>query len=509
MLKIIDNFLNRTTMYRVVLYYLMALWLVAFVFSFFGLLLYIPLSMVISLIILLATAWATNNVFAYVFKVPANIESIYISVFILALIISPALTPTEYIFLGWAGIIAMASKYIFTLKHKHIFNPVAFSVALTAFFINGNASWWIGTLAMTPFVLIGGWMILRKIKRSDLALSFFSVALGTILVFGFLGGMNIFNILWKTLIASPILFFAFVMLTEPLTTPPSRFLRILYGTLVGFLFLPQMHFGSFYFTPELALLFGNIFSYLVSPKRRLTLKLKKAVQVSPDTVEFIFDSDYPLKFKPGQYLEWTLGHKKIDNRGNRRYFTIASSPTEKELRLGVKFYQKPSSFKKALAQMNDGENIIVSQLSGDFVLPRNKKKKLVFIAGGIGITPFRSMIKYLMDKKQKRDIILIYSNKKEVDIVYKEIFDLASQNINLKVLYTLTDLDFQGQSLRKWTGKTGIVDGRFILNEVKDWAERTFYISGPPFMVAGIEKAIKNLGISQSKIKTDFFPGFA
>jgi ferredoxin-NADP reductase len=156
--------------------------------------------------------------------------------------------------------------------------------------------------------------------------------------------------------------------------------------------------------------------------------------------------------------------------------------------------------------MNDGDTIIASQLSGDFVLPRNKKKKLVFIAGGIGITPFRSMIKYLIDTKQKRDIILIYSNKTEMDIVYKDIFDQASGILNLKTIYTLTDLK-DGQT--NWVGKRGFVDGKMILEEIKDWQERTFYISGPPSMVAGTEQVIKNLGLSSGHIKTDFFPGFA
>jgi len=116
----------------------------------------------------------------------------------------------------------------------------------------------------------------------------------------------------------------------------------------------------------------------------------------------------------------------VDSRGNRRYFTIASSPTEKELRLGVKFYPNGSSFKKALASMNEADTIIASQLSGDFIMPSNKKKKLVFIAGGIGITPFRSMIKYLIDTKQKRDIVLIYSNRTKTDVIYKNIFDSAA-----------------------------------------------------------------------------------
>lgn len=493
-------------MYRVVLYYLMALWLIALIFSFFHFLPYSSIAMIISLIILLAVSYATNYIFSFIFKVPANVESIYISVFILALIITPAVISSEYIFLGWAGILAMASKYIFAIKHKHIFNPVAFSVAVTAFFINQTASWWVGTFALTPFVLLGGLMIIRKIKRKDLALSFFITALFTILAFTFFAGGNMLNTLSEALFFSPLLFFTFIMITEPLTTPPSKVLRIFYGVLVGFLFAPQVHFGTFYLTPELALLFGNVFSYLVSPKKRLTLKLKQAVQIASDAAEFIFSSDSPLNFKPGQYLEWTLGHEKSDSRGNRRYFTIASSPTEKDLRLGVKFYPEGSSFKKALLDMKEGDTVIASQLAGDFVLPRNREKKLVFIAGGIGITPFRSMIKYLIDMKQRRDVVLIYANKRKIDVAYKDLLNSASRILGMKIIHVITD---QKNMSMQPALRTGRVDERVILEEIKDWKERTFYISGPPSMVENTEKVIKNLGLGRSQIKTDFFPGFA
>jgi len=111
--------------------------------------------------------------------------------------------------------------------------------------------------------------------------------------------------------------------------------------------------------------------------------------------------------------------------------------------------------------MNKKDIIIASQLSGDFVLPRNKRKKLVFIAGGIGITPFRSMIKYLIDKKEKRDIVLFYSNKKEEDIVYKNIFDEASKSLNLKIIYTLTNLE---NNQTKWIGHTEFINA-FMLKK--------------------------------------------
>ena len=150
--------------------------------------------------------------------------------------------------------------------------------------------------------------------------------------------------------------------------------------------------------------------------------------------------------------------------------------------------------------------MIASQLSGDFVLPRNKKKKLVFIAGGIGVTPFRSMIKYLIDTREKRDIVLIYANKTEEDIAYKNILDLAVEILDLRVIYVVSDLK---DKTKQWTGKMGYVNEKIIQEEIKDFSERTFYISGPSSMVSGVKQTIKNLGVGGSNIKTDFFPGFA
>ena len=212
-----------------------------------------------------------------------------------------------------------------------------------------------------------------------------------------------------------------------------------------------------------------------------------------------------MAFEPGQYLEWTLAHKNKDDRGMRRYFTIASSPTEENYVAGIKFYEKSSSFKRTMVDMNIGDKIVAGQLDGDFTLPKNKNKKLVFIAGGIGITPFRSMAKYLIDTNEKRDIIIFNSNKTASDIVYQDIFYQAELRLGIKVVNTLTDLNSVPND---WRGETGFVNEEMILRYAPDFKQRTFYISGPPMMVSMFKEALKKMGVSRLHIKTDFFPGF-
>ncbi len=200
-----------------------------------------------------------------------------------------------------------------------------------------------------------------------------------------------------------------------------------------------------------------------------------------------------------------MEHDKSDSRGNRRYFTVASSPTEDEIRLGVKFYESSSSYKKALMVLDSAKTIVASQLSGEFTLPKNKNKKLVFIAGGIGITPFRSIIKYLADTGEKRDVTLIYSNGKKEDIAYKSFFDSVKSAINIKIIYVITREDGKNDDNFYY----GHIDGKSIREIVPDFQERYFYISGTRAMVNSVENLLlKDLSIKNSQIKTDFFPGF-
>ncbi len=505
MFKFIDYALNRITMYRLILYYLIFLVGAAVVLSFMGMLGYDPYALLFSTAFLVAASALVNFIFAKVFDVPANTESVYISALILALIISPIQSYQDLWFLGWAAMWAMASKYIVAINRKHLFNPVAFAVALTYFTINQSASWWVADAHMLPLVILGGLLIVRKIQRFDLVFSFLLATLGTIVVFSVINGDNVLTELQRVIVYSPLFFFAFVILTEPLTTPPTRTLRIAYGALVGILFAPEVHIGSFYITPEIAILLGNIFAYLISPKAKLVLRLKEKVQLAPDIYDFIFTPSQKLAFAPGQYMEWTLGHADPDSRGNRRYFTLASSPTERDLHVGVKFYPNASSYKEAMLNMNRDTEIVAGQLAGDFVLPDDPNQKCVFIAGGIGITPFRSMIQYLLDKRQRRPLVLFYANRTASDVVYWDVLNRAQKELGMRTIYTLTDAS-QVPSWWKW--QVGRITPEMIAREVPDYQNCLFYISGPQSMVDSFKTTLRELNVERSQIKTDFFPGF-
>ncbi len=504
MLTAIDDLLNKVTMYRLVLYVLSALLIVAALFGFVGILPTNPGDLAFSTAILIGASWVTNTLFAKIFHAATNVESVYITALILALIMAP-IAPTSY--LGVAALViaaawAMASKYLFAINKKHLFNPAAFGVVFSAFVLGVPATWWVGgTVALLPFVAIGGFLIVRKIRRFDLVIAFGVVALVTAVL---TGGASAGTSILQTLLHSPIFFFAGVMLIEPLTIPSDRRHRIIYGALVGFLFAPNIHIGSLYTTPELALLIGNLYAYLASPKGRFMLELVGRSHLSDNTYEFHFASDGPVPFMPGQYIEWTLPHDNPDNRGNRRYFTISSAPNDPVVSLGVKFYNPASTFKRALAQMQPHDTLSVSHIAGDFTLPRNKKRKLVFIAGGIGVTPFASMVRHMLVQKDARTAVLFYANRTKNDIAYKEVFDQAARELGLKTIYALSNEPAPPHGMYR-----GVIDADLIRREVPDFAERTFYLSGPHGMVDSFKHALREMGVPRHRIKIDYFPGYA
>jgi ferredoxin-NADP reductase/Na+-translocating ferredoxin:NAD+ oxidoreductase RnfD subunit len=505
-MRIIDDLLNRVTMYRLVVYYLTALIVVAVAFSFMGVLSYDPYALLFSTAFILLVCTAVNHIFCRVYDVPTNVESSNISGLILALIISPINGYGDLWFLFWASVLSIASKYIINLRGKHIFNPVALGVAITYVTINQAASWWIGTPVMLPFVLLGGLLLTHKLRRFQLVASFMIAAIVVTFVGTIFGGQSILQAFSTLFLYSPFLFFAFVMLTEPLTIPPTDTPRNFYGALVGVLFAPAFHWGSLYSTPEIALVIGNLFSYVVSPKRRLILSLKERFQITPNSYDFIFGLNRRLGFAPGQYMEWTLDHTDPDARGNRRFFTMASSPTEPDLRLGLRFVDPSSlsSYKQAMLEMQPGDEIMAGQLTGDFTLPRNRNQALVFIAGGIGITPYRSMIKYLLDIHQPRPITLFYGALTVNSFAYRDIFDQAERELGIHTIYVAEKTE---NIMPGWVGLNGLIKPEMIQTYAPNYRQSIFYISGPHVMVNSVNDMLHKMGIPRRRIKMDFFAG--
>ncbi len=507
MLSLLDSFLNKFTMYQLTLYFLLALVGVAIGASYFGFLPYSPWDIAIDTIVVIIFGYISNFLFAKFFGAVTNIESVFITSLILLLII-PVRIPQAIPFMALASVAAMASKYFLTIEKRHVFNPAAASIlGISLLSADHTATWWIGNSVMMPFVLVGGLLLLRKIQRESMVFTFFItyfilIAASTVWYQGSIAA--IFTTLQRSLFQSSLLFFAFIMFTEPLTSPATEKLQKWYAYVVAFLFAtPQLRLFNLALSPEWALCIGNVFSYFISPNYRLALPLLwRKFQGNIGT--FAFVPNRQVAFTPGQYMEWTLPHKNTDARGNRRYFSIGSSPTEKELLLGVKFYNPSSSYKKALANIQQGDEIVAAQLAGDFTLPKDLTKPLAFIAGGIGIVPFRSMIKFISDKNLKADIVLLYADHAPGDFVFTDIFQEAAKN-GARTIYTLTDLT---QVPADWRWEKGYVTADMIQRQIPDFQKRIFYLSGPQLMVDRYAATLRELGLPRSQIKQDFFPGY-
>jgi ferredoxin-NADP reductase len=498
----IDATLNKITMYRLVVYVLSGYIGLSIVLSFLGKLPFSPTSLVASLFLILSAAYVADRSFGRLFNVPTNMESSLITALILFLIIHPATSAGSALALLLAGAVSSASKFILAWRGKHIFNPAAFAAALVSVAGLQATTWWIGSSIFWPFTLILGLAIVRKIRRVPLFLTFIAVSIATQYILLLHGQQPLGEGMKHALTASPLIFLSTIMLTEPATMPPRRGLQMIFGTLVAVLYVTGWTIGPLTIYPEVALLIGNIFAWLVSPKFRVRLVLKEIQQLSEHVHNYVFQPEHRFKFLPGQYMEWTLAGVPYDARGNRRTFTIASSPTEDTVQLGLKFYDPASTYKATFDSLEPGSIVFASQLAGNFTLKGNEQKKLVFIAGGIGITPFRSMIKYVTDTNAQVDITLLYVVSDPHEFAYSAEFKDAAR-VGVKTIPIVTNPKFitDGTVNAKLTPD-------LIRQLIPDHSERIFYISGPNAMVDACKQYLHQLGIRRTRIRTDHFSGY-
>jgi len=495
--------INRITMYRLLIYYLCGLLLMAMFFGAIGTLSYPPQMILFSASITVGVCYAANYVFAKIYDAPSNTESALITGLILSLIITPMSSQKELPFLVAASGLAIASKYIIAIGNKHIFNPVAIAVVLTAFGPGESASWWVGSVALLPYVIAGGLLIIRKIRRATMFAIYFVAAICSVIIMAAATNHDIVTNFQATLQHSSLFFLGFVMLTEPWTSPSTTRHRYIYATIVGLLFSPLIQIAGIYSTPELALILGNLYAFLVTPIAKTKVRIIHRTMYGANTEDIELAPEHPFLYKPGQYIEMTLPHHGSDARGARRYFTLASSPTEDTLHLGVRYYNNGSSFKETL---HTSENALMSfgQVGGDFTLPSDASARLAFIAGGIGVTPFRSMVKYLSDTNDQRSAILLYGERSASDVAYKEIFEEARAKIGLTTKYILSaSLQAQDNEI------LGNISRELIEREIPDYASRIFYISGPQSMVQGVGRELRAMGVPRRNIKADYFFGYA
>jgi ferredoxin-NADP reductase len=467
-----------------VLYMLLALLVWAVIGSLLDKVQYNWQDILITAGLLSVLCYAANKAISVFLNIPANRESWFITALILTLILTPVTDKKSFAAAAAAGIAAMVSKFIITWRKSHIFNPAAAGAFLAGRIFGVYPAWWVGTKFMTPLVIIGGILVLRKVKRFQMA--------GLFLAFFFLyiifssSGSGL-HLLWLEVISTQILFFSIIMLTEPLTSPAVARYYLPYALLVALFY----SFTRFRLSPEEALLVGNIFTFLVAANRRYEISFVRRIKEAEGIYSYIFNLPPKLKFNPGQYMEFTLAQNKSDSRGNRRYLSLSSSPTEPGLMFTVKEPQEPSAFKRSLAVMKPGQKILASRVAGSFTLPKDSSKKLVFLAGGVGITPFRSMLVSLMDKGDKRDVAVVYSANSPGELAYQGLFQKAAV-FGFKINY-LTQ---------------GHIDSAKISGFIPDFKQRTFYISGPYGFVNAAETSLLQLGVGFDNIITDYFPGY-
>ncbi len=225
-------------------------------------------------------------------------------------------------------------------------------------------------------------------------------------------------------------------------------------------------------------------------------------QITPTVWTFAFRPDKPLHFIAGQYAEIHLPHPSADERGDRRWFTISSEPGDALVHITTKLTAKDgSSFKHALLALRPGAILNISEPIGDFVLPKDTNIPLVFVAGGIGITPIHSMVKWLHETGARRPITLLHAVHSASDLIFADLFRT----------YDLAFVPIVGKASKDWRGETGTLNGERIMEFAGPAlsANSLFYFSGPELMVESLIAEIKRFGIESHRIVIDYFPGYS
>lgn len=208
-----------------------------------------------------------------------------------------------------------------------------------------------------------------------------------------------------------------------------------------------------------------------------------------------------MQYAAGQYTELYLKHDNPDERGEKRWYTLSSAPGRELVSITTKYAgdDKSSTFKKTLFSLVPGTEVGLAEAMGDFVLPKDSNIPLVFVAGGIGLTPFHSMLEWLADQNERRDITFIYGVRNEDEIIFQPTFERANQHVTI-VVSDPTDA---------WGGERGRLSAEMILGLAKPADNALIYLSGPEPMIESLQTDMQQAGVDKRQLVTDFFPGYS
>jgi ferredoxin-NADP reductase len=233
---------------------------------------------------------------------------------------------------------------------------------------------------------------------------------------------------------------------------------------------------------------------------RATVAETREVAKGTLLVRFAVDG-YP-DYRPGAYFWVELperGH--MDDKGLRRHISLVTSPTEEGV-VGLATRLRDTAFKRTLAELAVGDEVEVEEPKGSFLLPEDTEAEYVFVAGGIGITVFRSMLRYIADTRQPYRVTLLYSNRdRESTAFLEELEDLERQIEGLRVVLTMTDDP-------DWDGETRRFDADVIAELAGGLEGRTFLVAGPPPMAEAVADALRAAGVPDERVLSDKFSGY-
>lgn len=234
-------------------------------------------------------------------------------------------------------------------------------------------------------------------------------------------------------------------------------------------------------------------------------KLKDRREVAERTMAFFFEKPTEWTFKAGQFINMTLiSPAETNSEGNRRSFSIASAPHEDILMIATRM--RDTAFKRSLGTMPLGTKVKVEGPFGNLNLHHDAARAGVFLAGGIGITPFRSIVLRAAEEKLGHYIFLFYSNRRPEDAPFlEELQALEKNNPNYKFIVTMTGME---KSRQPWPGETGWIIQEMLAKYLNAAASPIYYVAGPPAMVSALRAMLNSAGIDGGDIRTEKFSGY-